>query len=287
MPAPPLLYVGSVDERRKDHGLDGAPYDRTKDLSHPNPTRRRGNTVIHPAQPWTATTHAYLHHLHANGFEAAPTVIGSGFDDDGHEVLSWIEGTLFAHTAWPNPAESLYTVGQLLRQLHDVSRTFVPPADAQWMPWTMHTDSPSAVISHGNIAPWHVIFRDGQPVSIIGWEYSGPVDPLEEIAVTAWYSVQFHDDDIAEREGLPPAAERARWYRSFLDGYELPRAERAGIVDLMLRWAIKDNGWYARTQGFRAGDVSAEGLWVLTWQSRAALWTIEHEDLLTRTATAP
>ncbi|HEX3813249.1 MAG TPA: hypothetical protein VHX59_10440, partial [Mycobacteriales bacterium] len=75
-----------------------------------------------------------------------------------------------------------------------------------------------------------------------------------------------------------------QWYRSFLDGYRLPRAERAGLVDLMLRWAIKDNGWYAREQGFRAGDVSAEGLWTLTWQSRAALWTLEQQELLTRTA---
>lgn len=273
-----------MDERRKDHGLDGEPYDRGKDLGHPNPTRRRGNTAVHPAQPWTATTHAYLRHLHANGFAAAQTVVGSGFDDDGHETLSWIEGTLYPHTAWPDPEESLYTVGRMLRQLHEVSRTFVPPVDAHWMPWTMHTDAPSAIISHGNIAPWHVVFCDRRPVGIIGWEYSGPVDPLEEVAVTAWYTVQFHDDDIAEREGLPPAAERARWYRSFLDGYELPRAERARIIDLMLRWAIKDNGWYARVPGFRAGYVSAEGLWTLTWQSRAALWTLEHEDLLTRTA---
>jgi len=274
-----------MDDRRRDHGLNGEPYDRTKDLGHPNPTRRRGDTAIHPAQPWTATTHAYLQHLHANGFQTAPTVVGSGFDDDGHEVLSWIEGTIFAHTVWPNPEESLHTVGHLLRRLHGVSRTFVPPVDARWMPWTMHTDSPSAVISHANIAPWHVIFRDEGPVGIIGWEFAGPVDSLEEVAVTAWYTVQFFDDDIAERQGLPPATERARWYRSFLDGYELPRAERAGIIDLMLRWAIKDNGYYARTQGFRPGDASVEGLWTMTWQSRAALWTLEHHDLFTRAAT--
>lgn len=63
-----------------------------------NPTQRRGSTVAHPAQPWTPTVHAFLRHLEAEGFEAAPRVIGSGFDDAGNEVLSWIAGTIFADT---------------------------------------------------------------------------------------------------------------------------------------------------------------------------------------------
>lgn len=273
-----------MDDRHKDHGLDGAPYDRSKDTGHPNPSRRQGDTVLHPAQPWTATTHAYLNFLRANGFEAAPPVVSGGFTEDGHEILGWIDGTIHPHTLWPHPEESLHTIGQLLRQLHDLSRAFVPPRDACWMPWTLHSDSSAAIISHANIAPWHVVFRNEHPAGIIGWEYAGPVDPLEEVAVTAWYCGQFYDDDFAASQGLPSAAERARWYRSFLDGYGLPRAQRPGLIDLMLRWAIKDNGFYVRSQGFRAGDVSAEGLWTLTWQSRAALWTLEHEQLFTETA---
>jgi hypothetical protein len=41
-------------------------------------------------QPWTPTVHAFLRHLEAEGFPAAPRVIGSGFDDAGNEILSWI-----------------------------------------------------------------------------------------------------------------------------------------------------------------------------------------------------
>ncbi len=72
----------------------------------------------------------------------------------------------------------------------------------------MHSDVPGTTIGHGNIAPWHIVFRDDRPAGIIGWEFSGPVDPLEEVAVTAWYCVQFFDDDLADRQGLPSAA---RW----------------------------------------------------------------------------
>ncbi|MGX7671515.1 phosphotransferase [Plantactinospora sp. DSM 117369] len=264
--------------------MQGQPYDRTKDLNHTNPTRRRGSTVAHPAQPWTSSTHAFLRHLAAEGFEAAPRVVGSGFDDAGNEILSWIDGTIFAEAVWPDPELSLHDVGAILRRLHELGRTFAPPPEARWMPWSLRSSAADAVISHGNVAPWHVVFRHGRPVGLIGWEYSGPVDPVDEIAVTAWYCVQMFDDDIAERIGLPPAATRAEWFRCFLDGYGLARAARADLVERILRFAIIDNGWYARTQGFTRESRNGEGLWTLAWQSRAALWTLEHRDLLTRAA---
>ncbi len=271
-------------ERTRDLGFDGRPYDRAKDLGHPNPTRRHGSTVAHPAQPWTATGHAFLRHLAAVGFDAAPRVVGSGFDDSGNEILTWIEGTVHAESVWPDPERSLHDVGVMLREVHEASRSFTIPRDARWMPWTLHVDDAEALVSHANVAPWHVVFRDERPVGLIGWEYVGPVDPLDEVAVTAWYCVQLFDDDVAERIGLPDAATRAVWFRAFLDGYGLARPARSGLVDRMLRFAIRDNGMYARTQGFTPGAVSAEGLWTLAWQSRAALWTLENRDVLTRAA---
>ncbi len=53
------------------------------------------------------------------------------------------------------------------------------------MPWTLRTQSADAVVSHGNIAPWHVVFEHEHPADLIGWEYAGPVDPLDQIPVTA------------------------------------------------------------------------------------------------------
>jgi hypothetical protein len=257
------------------------PYDRVADLNHTNPAARHGSTVTHPAQPWTPTVHAFLRHLEAEGFEAAPRVVGSGFDDAGDEVLTWLPGILYAEDVWPDPAYALHEVGVLLRRLHAVGRSFTPPPDARWMPWTLRSRADDAVISHGNIAPWHVVFRDQRPAGLIGWEYAGPVDPLDEVAVTGWYCAQLFDDDVAERIGLPAAETRAEWFRSFLDGYGLSRDARTDLVDRILRFVITDNGWYARTQGFTRESRDADGLWTLAWQSRAALWTLEHRDLLT------
>jgi aminoglycoside phosphotransferase (APT) family kinase protein len=172
----------------------------------------------------------------------------------------------------------------MLRRLHEASRTFTPPPDARWMPWTLHTDGEHALISHGNIAPWHVVFQEGRPTGLIGWEYAGPVDPIDEVAVTAWYCVQLFDDDVAEQIGLPAAQTRAGWFKNFLDGYGLAHTARTDLIDRILRFAIRDNGWYARVQGFTRESTDTEGLWTLAWQSRAALWTLEHRELLTRTA---
>jgi hypothetical protein len=181
---------------------------------------------------------------------------------------------------WPDPQRSLHEAGAILRRLHEVSRTFIPPPDVRWMPWSLRSRAAGALISHGNIAPWHVVFSAGRPTGIIGWEYTGPVDPLDEVAVTAWYCAQLFDDDVAERIGLPPAATRAEWFRGFLDGYGLPRDARTDLVDRVLRFVITENGWYARMRGFTRESRDADGLWTLAWQSRAALWTLEHRHLL-------
>lgn len=44
---------------------------------------------------------------------------------------------------------------------------------------------------------------DSIPYALIDWEFAGPVDALVEVAHAAWLNAQLHDDDTAERCGLP------------------------------------------------------------------------------------
>lgn len=106
------------------------------------PQRRVGATVAHPARPRTPTVHAFLRHLEAEGFEAAPRVIGSA---------STTPATIFAESVWPNPQQSLHEAGAMLRRLHEVSRRFTPPPGAHWTPWSLNARDDEAVISHSNI----------------------------------------------------------------------------------------------------------------------------------------
>lgn len=191
--APGCFYGGSVSDES---------YDRVADLSHTNPACRSGEVVSYPAQPWTATTHSLLRHLEDVGYAASQRVVGDGIDASGNEVLTWMDGTVHATGVWPNPEESLLIVGGLLRDLHRSTTTFSPPSDAVWMPWTLRSTESGSVVSHGNVAPWHVVFDSERPVGFIGWEYSGPVDPIEEVAATGWFCAQLVDEDVASRAGL-------------------------------------------------------------------------------------
>jgi len=252
------------------------------DTSVPTPTMHIGPNAIRPAGPWTATTHALLRHLENVGFTASPRVVGDGFDNEGREVLTWIEGEIVQPRPFPDPQDSLYRIGQLMRELHAATASFVPPPDATWMPWGLHRNGPGTIISHGNIAPWHVVIRDGCPVGFIGWEYAGPVVRMEELAATGWYCCQLHDDDVAELAGLPDAETRAQWLRAFLDGYELSKYERVGLVTRMIEWAVRDTAAFARQKDFKCveGHANAQHLWLMSWQIRAADWMLNHRAML-------
>lgn len=99
----------------------------------PSRVFRRGDTVLRPSGPWTPTVHALLRHLERAGFAGAPRVVGDGFDDQGREVLTFIEGTFVDPHAWSD--DQIWHAGRLLRALHDAAARFRPPPDAVWYPW--------------------------------------------------------------------------------------------------------------------------------------------------------
>jgi Choline/ethanolamine kinase len=253
------------------------------DLSRPAPVQRVGSHALRRAWPWTATNHALLRHLENVGFDACPRVVGDGFDDTGREVLTWIDGEVVHPQPWDAPEPALFEVGQLMRQLHRATSSFVAPANARWMPWTLHEHGPHTIVSHCNIAPWNIINRNNQPVAFIGWEYAGPTDRLNEIAATGWYCAQLHGHDVAELVGLPEADVRAGWLKAFLDGYELPARERVGLVTRMIEFAIRDTAGYARVQGINPQTTDANHIWLMAWQVRAADWMLQHRRLLQST----
>ena len=102
------------------------------------PVERRGGLVVRPAAPWSRTVHALLRHLSSVGFRGCPEVVGDGFDDEGREVLTWVEGEVVAPRPWDEPEEVLFGIGALLRDLHAATASFAVPEGARWRPWTLH-----------------------------------------------------------------------------------------------------------------------------------------------------
>ncbi|MET8156851.1 phosphotransferase [Sphaerisporangium sp. NPDC005289] len=244
----------------------------------PSHVIRSGHTVKRAARPWTGTVHALLRHLADAGFTGCPQVVGDGFDADGNEVLTYIEGTIVHPQGWSD--EAIWQVGRLLRDLHNATAGFRPPPDAAWQPWWMHRTGPDSVIGHCDAGPWHTVVRDGQPVAFIDWTLAGPVDRLDEVVAAAWWHARLHDDDVAELNNLPDAATRARQLRLFLDGYELPAAERNGLVVRMIEFAIRDCAAEAAQAQITPDSTNPAPLWALAWRARAAGWMIHHRTLL-------
>jgi hypothetical protein len=230
----------------------------------PSAVTRHHDTVLRPVQPWTPTINALLRHLEAVGFAGAPRVVADGDDGHGNQVLRYVEGELVHPHSWND--EAVWRVGRLLRQLHDATASFHPPADAVWQPWFCRSDAPGAVVGHGDSGPWHVVVRDGLPVAFIDWELAGPIDRMDEVAATAWWNAQLHDDDVAERNQLPDAPGRAAQLRLFLDGYGLGAAERAGLVSRMVEFAIRDCAWEATRAQVTPASTDATPLWALAWR---------------------
>jgi len=250
----------------------------------PSHVIRSGGTVLRPAQPWTRTIHALLRHLEEAGFTGAPRVVGDGFDAEGNEVLTFVEGAIVHPRAWSD--EGITEVGRLLRDLHNVTASFRQPPNALWQPWWMHRAGPDSVIGHCDAGPWHTIVRAARPVAFIDWTLAGPVDRLDEVAVTAWWNAQLHDDDVAERNNLPDAAARAKQLRLFLDGYGLPHADRRDLVSRMIELAIRDCAAEAVGAGVTPDSTDPAPLWALAWRARAAGWMIRNRLLLERAVQA-
>jgi len=249
--------------------------------------RRRAGVVYRDPGPQSQTVLALLRHLENVGFAGAPKVVGAGFAPDGREMLSYIEGSSPHPGPWAEEAAA--GVGKLLRDLHAAAATFAPPPGASWKPW-FGRELPGSrpVIGHCDTGPWNIIARAGRPVALVDFEFAGPVDAVWELAQAAWLNAQLHDDDVAERCGLPDAAARARQLNLILDGYGLPRRQRGDFVDKMIAFAVHDARAEAVAYHVTPETVSGTSpggypyAWAITWRARSASWMLTNRAMLQR-----
>lgn len=251
--------------------LDEVLLSAEKSVSH------RGDVVLRPAGPWTRSVHALLQHLEGVGFGAAPRVVGSGLSSDGREMLGYLEGEFVHPGPWRD--EAIAEVGRMLRRLHDATASFKPPAEADWQSWFLRElGGPDRVIGHGDVAPWNTVTRAGMPTAFIDWEYAGPIDPLVELARVCWLFPQLHDDDVAERVGLPPLEARVRQVRLLTDAYGVSVRERGLLFELIVEVAVRETAEQAIEVNVTPESEGA--LWGLAWRARAAAWMLRHRTIL-------
>ena len=240
---------------------------RPKSPTHHKEVYRYGDVVIRETGPWAPTVHSLLRHLERVGFPAS-RLVGSGFDELGRETVRYIEGEFMDSGPWT--LEGVSAVGQMLRDLHEATASFRPPPKATWGPWFARDfGGPDRVIGHCDFVPWNIVSRDGLPVALIDWDFSGPVDPLVELAQAAWLNANLHGDDVSEEEGLPPLPERAKQLRAIVDAYGLPARQRRGFLDRIIEFVVLDTAEQADDAGVTRETTDTKPMWGLAWRARA------------------
>ncbi|MHA5023692.1 aminoglycoside phosphotransferase family protein [Streptomyces sp. SD35] len=192
---------------------------------------RIGDTVRRPVQPWTQTVHALLRHLESVGFLHAPRVLG--FDEEGREVLSYIEGES-GPLGWAKVVEDegLSAFARLLRDYHDATADFIPPDQAVWAAGT-GTPTSGEVICHGDFGPWNVVWQGHRPVGIIDWDFARPAARLHDVAYALQYVAPFRDDAECLRWlHFPQPPNRRKRLEQFCSAYGLSSAD--GIVEAVI-----------------------------------------------------
>ncbi|MFI6323609.1 phosphotransferase [Nonomuraea sp. NPDC050556] len=212
---------------------------------------RIGSTVRRKVRGWTPAVHDLLRHLERKGFDGAPRVLG--FDDEGREVLSFLDGETMGNSQiwpeWTRTEDTLCQVACWLRTYHEAVADFVPPADALWRiggPWT-----PGLIIAHNDAAPFNAAWQGGRLTGFFDWDFSGPVSAESDLAWTALSWVPLYARHVAAAEGFHDFGARPRRLRLFLEAYGW-RGDPAAILDEMrVRMSARA---CAIRQGAAAGD---------------------------------
>lgn len=190
---------------------------------------RVGGTVRRDGRAWSSAVLDLLRHIERQGFEGAPRALG--FDDQGRECLTYIEGDVglgqgfipdrqdrfdvrLPDYVWSDRA--LVELGKLLRSYHDAAASFA------WNErnWRLEPREPVETICHNDLSPWNTVFRAGLPVAFIDWDAAAPGPRSWDLGFIAWRWVPFWRDDKCEAHGLPKGIrEKARRFQLFLDAY--------------------------------------------------------------------
>jgi aminoglycoside phosphotransferase len=133
---------------------------------------RVGQTARRPRSLNAPFVERLLRHLEDAGFESAPRHLG--FDEQGREILSFIEGDVPSDcrtTVWRD--EQLTAIAELLRRFHDATSGSELAAGAE-------------VVCHHDFGPWNLVWRDSLPIGIIDYDKAAPGTRLDDLGYAVW-----------------------------------------------------------------------------------------------------
>jgi Phosphotransferase enzyme family len=239
------------------------------------PVVRVGNTVRRRAEWWTPAVHHLLAYLDDAGFALAPKPLG--IDDDGREVLSFIDGDSPRDNLRVASDDGLRAYARSLRAYHDAVANYRPAPGLEWAYGEMPLRD-GDIMCHGDFGTWNLVWRGSDVVGILDWDLAYPGPALDDVAYALVYSVPFRSDEDASRWfAFDEPPNRPRRLEMFADAYGI---DTDGLVDAVIARQEK----YARQIRY-LHDRGLDAPWVSTKSMQqnddAVRWSRAHRALFT------
>ena len=167
---------------------------------------RIGETVRRPQGAHSEFVHALLLHLEGSRFDAAPRYLG--IDDQGREVLSYIEGEVPDNLDAGLQDTALVAAARLLRRFHDATAGSELAGDQE-------------VVCHNDISPVNTVFVAGRPTALIDFDMARPSPRIRDVSYGLFLWLNLGWDGRG-------ADEQRRRIELWCDAYDLP--DREGLI---------------------------------------------------------
>lgn len=182
---------------------------------------RVGDTVRRPPAKTASFARGLLRHLEIVGFDGAPRALGR--DEQGREVLSWIQGDVPDDLSPGYDELTLRAAARLIRDYHDASSGYVTRQ--------------GEVACHNDLSPCNFVFRDGAPVAIIDFDAANPGMRAHDLGYAAWLWLDIGNPAVT-------AAEQGRRLGVLLDAYGPELAQDEVVTAMMLRQKMLEARWH-------------------------------------------
>lgn len=220
---------------------------------------RVGDLVLRPSNPFTPAIHRFLRELRSAGFTGASLPVGIAAD--GREELEFIPGDVpvTPYPDWAQTDDVLASVSELMRGFHLASAGM--PAEGEWNSEMSDPGAPGAeqvIVCHNDVCLENVVFRDGEAVALLDFDFAAPGRPLYDLAQFARMCVPVDDPTSAAGLGWHEADKPAR-LRVVADAYGLGDRERLEFHAVM--GATIDRGGEFVLRRVEAGDRNFIRMW--------------------------
>jgi hypothetical protein len=243
---------------------------------------RVGNEVLRPAPANHATIHRFLRHLGGSGASIASEPIGLA--DDERERLRFVPGDvpIPPYPAWAQSELVLASIAGLMRSMHEASRDFKQRSDDVWCVDGLDPESDGSVICHNDVCLENVVFRNGEAVALLDFDFAAPGRRSYDVACFARMCVPVDYEMNRRRLGWDVTNLPERM-RLIADSYGSKSTERAEIIT-SIDYLLVHHAEFVR-QRVEAGDPGFVAQWESSggrahFDRRQEWWTKHRGDFV-------